>query len=83
MFEKGIKSRKDLGIKFNVYRSLRRSSNTRAIEVKVAQSDIDVVNRWAQEERAGFKKASLKTMSQHYSDVKIMLGPVLRYTHAM
>ena len=83
LFDKEIKTQADIKNKYHVYRSFRRGSDTRAIEMAVSQADINVVNRWAKEDRAGHKKASFQTMSEYYSDVKILLGPFLRYTQAM
>jgi hypothetical protein len=83
LFGKDVKTKEDVRSKFNVFRSLRRGSNTRALEMGVSQADITVVNRWSQEEKAGYKKPSFKTMSDHYSDARVLMGPFLRYTSAM
>ena len=53
-------------------------SDTRALEMKVSKTDIDLVNRWALVE-----KASGLEMRQYYADITLILEPFLRYTKAM
>ena len=77
-----IKSTDDISERFSVFRSFRRASNTRAINMKVNSNDIDVVNRWKSIEGAQGKKPS-RPMRQHYAEVGALIQPFLRYTTAM
>ena len=68
--------------RYQVYRSFRRSSDTQALNKKVASSDIDIVNRWkTQENTRGGKVGG--SMRQHYAQFELLLGPFLRYTYEM
>ena len=88
LFEAGVKfpteisSIEDIEDRFSIYRSLRRASDTRAIEMKVAEADIDVVNRWKAVEMAKGARPS-RSMRQHYAEVENLKLPFLRYTKAM
>ena len=77
-----IKTEDDICERFSVYRSLRRSSTTRAINQGVSQTDIDVINRWQTVEAAKGKKPS-RAMRQHYAEVNLLKEPFLRYTGSM
>ena len=67
---------------YHVYRSLRRSSDSRALDMQVPGEDIDVVNRWEGVEAAKGKRPN-RTMKQHYADILMMEKPFKRYTWAM
>lgn len=69
---------------YSCFRTFRRSSNSRALEMgKVPKDDdIDVVNRWRTKENSKGKLSSMK-MRQHYAEVELLLKPFLRYTRAM
>ncbi len=73
---------KEMRMRVQVYRTLRRTSDTRALEKKVSQSDIGVVNRWKALERADGNRPH-RPMRQHYAELELLLGPFLRYTLAM
>lgn len=82
LFPPHVKTVEDLRSKYQGFRSFRRTSDTRAIEKKVGQTDIDVVNRWKAVERAkGGRPAG--PMRQHYADLSLLIEPFLRYTWAM
>ena len=83
IFKDDILSGTDIEAKYDVFRSFRRGSDSRAMDQGVKQVDIDVVNRWKREERAGHRKPAFQNLSQYYADVTILLGPFLRYTRAM
>jgi hypothetical protein len=72
----------DLQEKYNVFRSFRRGSESRAVERNVSEGDRYIVNRWRRKERAGASKISL-TIDQAYVDVSLAIDPFLRYTGAM
>lgn len=81
--EKGIVEPScDVFEEFGMSRSFRRGSDTRALAAKVPQATIDLVNRWRTTERAKGKTAHL-TMSQHYSDVRLLLDLYLPYSRAL
>jgi len=67
---------------YQVFRSLRRSSDTRAIEMKVDRKDIDVVNRWRTVEQAKGSRPS-RSMHQHYAQLDQLIKPFIRYTSNM
>ena len=68
VFPAEIKDAEDISERFSVYRSLRRASDTRSIEVGVPLADINVVNCWKGIESAGFAKPS-RSMQQHCAGV--------------
>ena len=88
MFEEGttflpkIRNVEDITDRFSVFRSLRRASDTRALNQKVAETDIDVVNRWKRVEGGKGRKV-LGSMRQHYAEFSHLINPFLRYTKAM
>ena len=88
LYEKGesfpseIKNDDDICERFSVFRSLRRSSDTRALNQGVSPDDIDVVNRWKAVESAKGKKPS-RSMRHHYAETALLKEPFLRYTKSM
>ena len=77
-----IKSASDVSDKYNVFRSFRRGSESRAVDQKVSEADRYIVNRWRKKEVAGASKVS-HPIDQHYVDVSIVKDSFLRYTRAM
>ncbi len=65
-----------------VYRTLGRTSDIRALVMKVGRNDIDVVNRWKALEQADGNRPH-PPMRQHYAKLELLIGPFLRYTLAM
>jgi hypothetical protein len=83
LFPPSISDKEVLRTRVQVYRTLCRTSDTRALEQKVGQSDIDVVNRWKAVERADGNIPHCP-IRQHYAELELLLGPsFLRYTWAM
>lgn len=82
LFPASVTSRDDIAEFYQVYRSIRRSSDSRALEQKVKESDIDIVNRWQKIEKAQGNRPTFQ-MKYHYAGVEILLEPFLRYTFAM
>lgn len=72
----------DLTDKFNVFRSFRRGSESRAVAMKVSEADRYVVNRWKKKESAGGNRVG-HSIDQHYVDVALVNSSFLRYTEAM
>jgi hypothetical protein len=82
MFGVDIQTSSDIHDKFNVFRSFRRGSETRALSSNVPEADRYIVNRWRKKEKAGSSKIPL-TIDQSYVDVSLTTEPFLRYTGAM
>lgn len=82
LFPPNIGDKEELKKRFQAFRTFRRTSDTQAVEMKVAQDDIDVVNRWKSIEKAKGLRPS-RPMRQHYADVSLLLKPFLRYMWAM
>ena len=82
IFHPEIKGTEDITERFSVFRSLRRASDTRALNMKVSETDIDVVNRWKRVE-GGKGRKTLGSMRQHYAEFTYLVEPFLRYTNAM
>ena len=81
LFPKKVTSANDLKGMYQVFRSLRRSSDSHALNKKVAPTDIDIVNRWEGVESARGQRPG-RAMKYHYADVVLLLKPFLRYTRA-
>ena len=82
LFGLDIKESSDLSDKFNVFRSFRRGSESRAVSMKVSEADRYVVNRWKKKESAGANRVG-HAIDQHYVDVALVRDAFLRYTEAM
>ena len=82
LFGLDIKDANDLPEKFNVFRSFRRGSESRAVAMKVSEADRYVVNRWKKKETAGSNRVA-HAIDQHYVDVALVKDAFLRYTEAM
>lgn len=82
MFGIDVNGASDLPDKFNVFRSFRRGSESRAVAMKVSEADRYVVNRWKKKEAAGANKTS-HAIDQHYVDITLVKEAFLRYTEAM
>ena len=74
-----IKPELDVESVFSLRRSLRRGSTTHARNMKVPEEHIEFNNGWRKHQQAGAKAPSL-SMVQHYTDVKLALPFVLRYS---
>ena len=83
LFPPDIKKAEKIPSCYHCFPSLRRALDTRAPEMKVAQSDIDFVNCWGQEQRDTHGIKIDMAMRQHYAQPELYLSPFLRYTHAM
>jgi hypothetical protein len=82
LFPKSIQSVDDIQSNYQAFRSFRRSSDTRAIDEKVAVGDINLLNRWHIIERAQGKRPNMD-MRFHYAQVEELIKPFVRYTRAM
>ncbi len=68
--------------RYSTFRSFRRGSDTRAVEMNVSKIDIEVVNRWSQKTKKNNRQKK-GDMLHHYADLEMLLGPFIRYTTAM
>jgi hypothetical protein len=82
LFPASVPDKENSRKRVQVYQTLRRMSNTRVLEQKVGQSDIDIVNRWKALERADGNRPH-RPMRQHYAELELLIGPFLRYTWGM
>jgi hypothetical protein len=82
LFPATIEDVEELRKRYQVFRSFRRSSDTRALDQRVAETDIDIVNRWASVEKAKGRRPG-QAMRNYYADVTLLILPFLRYTWAM
>jgi hypothetical protein len=82
LFGYDVESPADLQEKFNVFRSFRRGSESRAVAMKVSEADRYIVNRWKRKESAGANRVG-HSIDQHYVDVSLVNDSFLRYTEAM
>ena len=82
LFPTKVETIQDLRKSYQVFRTLRRTSGTQALEMKVNKDDIDVVNRWAGVEKAQGRRPG-QEMRHYYADIMLLLKPFQRYTQAM
>ena len=82
LFGSEVNDATELPDNFNVFRSFRRGSESRAVAMKVSESDRYVVNRWKKKEAAGSNKTS-HAIDQHYVDINLVKEAFMRYTKAM
>jgi hypothetical protein len=66
LFPSHVTSHADIMTKYNLFRSFRRDSDSRAIAKGINLSDIRVVNRWHKVEKAKGQRPTFD-MSQHYT----------------
>jgi hypothetical protein len=72
----------DVGEHFSIFRSIRKGSTARAVDMKVDQITIDLHNRWRTlETRQGSK--SSKSMQDYYSDLGLTINSRLAYSRAL
>ena len=82
LFAVDIRTASDLLENYNVFRSFRRGSESRAVSNNVSEGDRFIVNRWRKKEKAGSSKIAL-SIDQLYVDISLAKDPFLRYTKAM
>ena len=82
LFAVDVQTTSDLFDKYNVFRSFRRGSESRAVSENVSEGDRFIVNRWRKKEKSGASKISL-SIDQAYVDISLAKDPFLRYTVAM
>ena len=82
LFAVDIRTPSDLFENYNVFRSFRRGSESRALSNNVSEGNRFIVNRWRKKEKAGASKIAL-SIDQQYVDISLAKDPFLRYTKAM
>jgi hypothetical protein len=82
LFDIDVKTESDIHEKYNVYRSFRRGSESRAVARKVDESDRYIIHRWRKKESAGQNKVG-HPIDQLYVDVSLVKEAFLRYIKAM
>ena len=65
---------------FSIFRSLRKGSESRAMEVGVKDREIDLINRWRKTE--GRHKQSMP-MRDYYLDMLLIKNRMLRYSKSL
>jgi hypothetical protein len=81
-FPVSIPDQETLRKRIQIHRTLCQTLDTRALEQKAGQSDIDMVNRWKALEQADGSRPC-RSMRQHYAELELLIGPFLCYTLAM
>jgi hypothetical protein len=76
LFPHTITFKDDILSNYHVFRSFRRTSNTRALNQGVQRDDIDIVNRWHQVEKADGNRPSFD-MRHHCHTVRITHRSIL------
>jgi hypothetical protein len=82
LFPPDITSKEILRDRYQAFRTFRKTSDTRAAEMEVSSSDVDIVNRWESVEKAQGRRAAMP-MRLHYLQFDLCLKPFLRYTGSM
>jgi hypothetical protein len=82
LFPPDIRTPEDIKAKIQSFRSIRRSSNARAVNQAISKIYVDTVNRWAQQERAGAKKASL-ALNEYYAQVEELTPAFHAFSYGM
>lgn len=67
---------------YGTSRSMRRSSTSQAVNVRMRSEAIDYNNRWRKFENAQGRTPSLR-MQHHYADVKLILNALLEYSSCL
>ena len=82
LFPADMDTEKKLRDSYQCFRVFRRTSDTRALENKVSESDMDILNRWKVVETTAGRVPG-RSIRQHYAQLELLLGPFLRYTFVM
>jgi hypothetical protein len=83
LFLANIKNAGDVETWYNVFRSLRRGSNSRALSQGISDTCTSVINRWHLKEKAKGKMPSFTNMPQYYADINLLTENFLIYTFGM
>jgi hypothetical protein len=83
LFLANINNYGDIEMWYNVFRSLRRGSNSRPLSQGISDTCTSVINRWHLKEKAKGKMPSFTNMPQYYADINMLTSNFLTYTGAM
>jgi hypothetical protein len=83
LFLSDVNTLPDIELVYNVFRSLRRGSNSRAIEQGLLESVINTVNRWHLVEKLGGARTAHRAMNQYYADANLLKVVHLKYMASM
>ena len=72
----------EVGEHYSIFRSLRKGSTARAIDMNVQETVIDLHNRWRSLERTGGQR-STRSMRAYYSDLRTAIRSRLTYSKAL
>jgi hypothetical protein len=72
----------DVDEEFGMGRSIRRGSNSQAINAGLRKEVIDRNNRWRKVERAKGRNPRLE-MQEHYADARLIIGALVEYSQAL
>jgi len=81
-FPANVTSKDIIRERYQCFRSFRKASDTRALEMKVAKNDVEIVNRWRTVEEARGRRPN-RPMRHHYAQFDLLLDPFIRYTSMM
>ena len=80
LFPLTITSLEELRKAYQAFRTYRRTSDTRAIQAGLSETDIDVVNRWKTSSKTDKPSSVMRLRYAQYEELR---DPFLRYTQAM
>ena len=72
----------DVNEDFGMARSFRRGSDSRALDMDLDTTTIEMINRWRTTEGAKGKAAKLRMIAK-YADVRLVVGRFLKYSECM
>lgn len=72
----------EVGDNYSIFRSLRKGSTARAIDMNVNETVIDLHNRWRNLERTGGQR-STRSMRAYYNDLRTAIRSRLTYSKAL
>ena len=80
LFPKSITSVEDVRTKIQLFRSMRRSSDSQALRKGVSESDVSLINRWSSSATTGTASSHLYI---NYSQQDLLNDIYVRYTRVM
>lgn len=83
LFPSDLKSKDQISELFGSFRTLRKSSDSRAISQEVTKTDVMVANQWSNKEQKQGKKHVQFRMDQYYANWAHILPSFLRCSFAM
>ena len=72
----------EVGDHYSIFRSLRKGSTARAIDMNVNETVIDLHNRWRNLERTGGQR-STRSMRAYYNDLRTAIRSRLTYSRSL